>query len=122
MGLWEGVSVAGAACSLVVIDRLPFARPNDPVSVARRQRIEASGANAFALLDLPRAAIKLAQGVGRLIRAETDRGAVAILDRRLATARYRGVLLGALPPFPRTTDRAYALEWIRSLVEETRAA
>jgi len=122
MGLWEGVSVAGAACSLVVIDRLPFARPNDPVSVARRQRIEASGANAFALLDLPRAAIKLAQGVGRLIRAETDRGAVAILDRRLATARYRGVLLGALPPFPRTTDRAYALGWIRSLVEETRAA
>ena len=103
MGFWQGVDVPGAACSLVVIDRLPFPRPDDPVAQARRER---AGPAAFATVDLPLAATRLAQGAGRLIRSTTDRGVVAVLDPRLAEASYRPVLLTALPPLRRTRDRA----------------
>ena len=103
MGFWQGVDVPGDACSLVVIDRLPFARPDDPVAEARRER---AGPAAFAVVDVPHAAIRLAQGAGRLIRSATDRGVVAVLDPRLAEASYRPAILGALPPMRRTRDRA----------------
>jgi len=102
LGFWQGVDVPGRSLSLVTLDRLPFPRPGDPVTDARRER---AGDAAFFLVDLPRAATLLAQGVGRLIRSAEDRGVVAILDSRLATARYRDSLLAALPPMRRTTDR-----------------
>src|SRR5262249_10951843 len=79
VGFWQGVDGPGAACSLVVLDHLPFARPDDPVAQARREK---AGAAAFATVDLPLAAVRLAQGAGRLIRTATDRGVVAVLDPR----------------------------------------
>jgi ATP-dependent DNA helicase DinG len=102
LGFWQGVDIPGRALSLVTVDRLPFPRPGDPITDARRDR---AGDAAFATVDLPRAATLLAQGVGRLIRSTEDQGVVAILDSRLATAGYRSVLLDALPPMRRTTDR-----------------
>jgi ATP-dependent DNA helicase DinG len=102
MGFWQGVDVPGSSCSVVAVDRLPFPRPDDPLFEARRER---AGAAAFAAVDLPHAATKLAQGVGRLVRTATDRGVVAVLDRRLAEKDYRRVLLDALPPMRRTRDR-----------------
>jgi ATP-dependent DNA helicase DinG len=103
MGFWQGVDVPGDACSLVVIDRLPFARPDDPVAEARRER---AGPAAFSVVDVPHAAIRLAQGAGRLIRSATDRGVVAVLDPRLAESSYRPAILAALPPMRRSRDRA----------------
>jgi ATP-dependent DNA helicase DinG len=103
MGFWQGVDVPGRSCSLVILDRLPFARPDDPLAEARRER---AGAAAFAEVDVPHAAIRLAQGVGRLIRASSDRGVVAVLDRRLAEAAYRRPILAALPPMRRSRSRA----------------
>ena len=101
MGFWQGVDVPGRALSLVVIDKLPFPRPDDPLLQARRDRL---GRQAFDAIDVPRAATLLAQGVGRLIRSADDRGVVAVLDKRLGTARYRWQLLNALPPMKRTRD------------------
>jgi len=103
LGFWQGVDVPGRSLSLVTLDRLPFPRPGDPVFDARRER---AGDAAFALVDVARAATLLAQGAGRLIRSSEDRGVVAVLDSRLATAGYRSALLAALPPMRRTTDRA----------------
>ncbi len=103
MGFWQGVDVPGRTCSLVVVDHLPFARPDDPITQARRER---AGASAFATVDVPHAAVRLAQGAGRLIRSASDRGVVAVLDPRLAEASYRPQLLAALPPMRRTRDRA----------------
>ena len=103
MGFWQGVDVPGAALSLVVIDRLPFPRPDEPLLQARRERV---GADAFRAIDLPRAATLLAQGAGRLIRSSTDRGVVAVLDSRLARAGYRSDLLRALPPMRLTALRS----------------
>ena len=104
MGLWQGVDVPGRSLSLVVVDRIPFARPDDPLISARRER---HGSAAFMRVDVPRAAAILAQGIGRLIRSAEDRGVVAVLDSRLATADYyRHVLLEGLPPFRRTIDIA----------------
>jgi len=103
MGFWQGVDIPGPALSQVIIDKLPFARPDEPLLQARRQR---AGPQAFRLIDLPRAATLLAQGAGRLIRSHTDRGVVAVLDSRLATANYKWDLVNALPPMRRTRDRA----------------
>jgi ATP-dependent DNA helicase DinG len=102
MGFWQGVDVPGPAVSLVVLDRIPFPRPDEPLVAARR---EAAGDAAFATVDLPRAATLLAQGAGRLIRTATDRGVVAVLDRRLATMGYRRSLLALVPPMRRTVSR-----------------
>jgi ATP-dependent DNA helicase DinG len=102
MGFWQGVDVPGAALSQVIIDRLPFPRPDEPLLQARRQR---AGPAAFRMIDLPRAATLLAQGAGRLIRSHTDRGVVAVLDSRLAKANYRWDLINALPPMRRTKNR-----------------
>ena len=101
---WTGVDVPGPSCVLVVLDRLPFARPDDPLAQARREKAERGGGSGFGDVDLPAAALVLAQGAGRLIRTVTDRGVVAVLDRRLATAQYRKVLLDALPPMRRVVD------------------
>ncbi len=101
MSFWQGVDVPGRTLSLVVLDRLPFPRPDDPLLQARRDR---AGPGAFSAVDLPRAATLLAQGAGRLIRNSTDRGVVAVLDPRLATASYRRTLLAGVPPMRRTTD------------------
>jgi len=102
MGFWQGVDVPGPALSMVTIDRIPFPRPDEPLLQARRERL---GRDAFSLIDLPRAATLLAQGAGRLIRSPTDRGVVAVLDPRLATAGYRWELVRALPPMRRTRHR-----------------
>jgi ATP-dependent DNA helicase DinG len=102
MGFWQGVDVPGPALSLVVIDRIPFPRPDEPLQQARRDR---AGSAAFRVVDLPRAATMLAQGVGRLVRSGSDTGVVAILDPRLASATYRWELVRALPPMRRTRHR-----------------
>jgi ATP-dependent DNA helicase DinG len=108
MGFWQGFDAPGATCSLVVIDRLPFARPDDPLADARREAATKAKRNAFASVDLPDAATLLAQGAGRLIRTAEDQGVVAVLDRRLATASYRWTLVRSLPPMRRTKDPAEA--------------
>jgi ATP-dependent DNA helicase DinG len=110
MGFWQGIDVPGDACSLVVIDRIPFPRPDEPLMQARRER---AGADAFSRIDLPRATTLLAQGVGRLIRSATDRGVVAVLDPRLASATYRWDMVSALPPMRRTKDPEVAREALR---------
>jgi ATP-dependent DNA helicase DinG len=113
LGFWQGVDVPGRSLSLVTLDRLPFPRPDDPLLAARRER---AGDAAFSLVDLPRAATLLAQGAGRLIRAADDRGVVAVLDPRLATAGYRGVLLARVPPMRRTTDRRQVVDFLRRIL------
>ncbi|MGP0032288.1 MAG: ATP-dependent DNA helicase [Acidimicrobiales bacterium] len=110
LGFWQGVDVPGRALSLVTLDRLPFPRPDDPLVQARRER---AGSRAFSLVDLPRAATLLAQGAGRLIRTAEDRGVVAVLDSRLATASYRRVLLATLPPMRRTVERGEVEDFLR---------
>lgn len=110
MSFWEGVDVPGDALRLVVIDKIPFSVPTDPVVVARCAAIEATGQNPFTAYSVPQAAITLKQGFGRLLRARTDRGIVAILDRRVTTRGYGRTLLASLPPSPRT-DR---LEEVRA--------
>jgi len=112
MSFWEGVDVPGPSLSCVVIDKLPFARPDDPLLDARREQV---GDRAFEVIDLPRAATLLAQGAGRLIRTAEDRGVVAVLDPRLATARYRWDLIRALPAMRRTKDRDEVLAFLRDL-------
>jgi ATP-dependent DNA helicase DinG len=108
---WQGIDVPGHSLSLVTIDRLPFAVPNDPVAEARRSRSE----RPFYEVDLPRAAMLLAQGVGRLIRTSTDRGVVAVLDTRLAESSYRSSLFKKLPPMKRTRDRDLVEDFLHEL-------
>lgn len=115
MSLWQGVDVQGASCRLVTIDRIPFPRPDDPLMTARTRAVARSGGNGFMSISATHAAIRLAQGAGRLIRSSNDRGVVAILDSRLATARYGGFLRAALPPFWSTTDRKIALAALERL-------
>ena len=112
LSFWEGVDIPGESLSCVIIDKLPFARPDDPLLEARREQI---GRNAFALIDLPRAITTLAQGAGRLIRTSSDQGVVAVLDPRLATASYRWDLVNGLPPMRRTKDQAEVVEYLRAL-------
>jgi ATP-dependent DNA helicase DinG len=112
MSFWQGVDVPGPTLSLVTLDRLPFSRPDDPLLQARRDR---AGEAAFRTVDLPRAATLLAQGAGRLIRSSTDKGVVAVLDSRLATAGYRNVLLGALPPMRRTTSHDEVVAFLEGI-------
>ncbi len=105
VSLWQGIDVPGNTCTLVTIDRIPFPRPDDPVFAARSARIDETGGSGFRSVSLPRAALLLAQGVGRLIRTTEDRGVVAVLDSRLATANYGSVLRKSLPPLWWTTDK-----------------
>ncbi len=109
LSLWQGVDVPGPACQLVVIDRVPFPRPDDPLASARSQAVADTGGNGFMTVAATHAALRLAQGSGRLIRSSADRGVVAVLDSRLSTARYAGFLRASLPPYWPTTDRALVL-------------
>ena len=115
LSLWQGVDVPGDACRLVVIDRIPFPRPDDPLMSARAQAVEAAGGNGFVTVSATHAALRLAQGAGRLVRRSSDRGVVAVLDSRLATARYAGFLRSSLPPFWFTTDHDTAVGALRRL-------
>ncbi len=110
---WEGVDVPGAALSMVVIDKLPFAPPDDPVLQARARWLQRQGMDAFSAIQVPEAAILLKQGVGRLIRTETDRGLVIVGDRRLAETGYGRRILRSLPNFSRTRDCQVALQWLQ---------
>ena len=121
LSLWQGVDVPGPACQLVVVDRIPFPRPDDPLMSARAQAVEQAGGNGFMSVSATHAALRLAQGAGRLIRTSADRGVVAVLDSRLATARYAGFLRSSLPPFWWTTDRETALAALRRLDEAATA-
>ncbi len=109
LSLWQGVDVPGPTCRLVLIDRIPFPRPDDPVSAARSEAVAKAGGNGFMAVAASHAALLLAQGAGRLIRTAADRGVVAVLDPRLVTARYGTYLARSLPPFWRTTDRDVVL-------------
>lgn len=115
MGFWEGIDVPGPALSLVVLDKIPFARPDDPLNQARREAVEARGLSAFDMVDLPRAAMLMAQGAGRLIRGEEDRGLVAVLDKRLVSKRYGLRIIRTMPPFLRTTDRRRAFQFLHEI-------
>jgi len=110
---WQGIDVPGHSLSLVTIDRLPFTPPNDPLLIARRER----SSEPFMQVDIPNAAMQLAQGVGRLIRSAEDRGVVAVLDTRLATAYYRTHLFKKLPPMKRTRDREAVVAFLRDIHE-----
>jgi ATP-dependent DNA helicase DinG len=105
LSLWQGVDVPGPSLSCVIIDRIPFPRPDDPLVAARQRATDARGGNGFLTVSATHAALLLAQGAGRLLRGMDDRGVVAILDPRLATARYGGFLRASLPPFWATDDR-----------------
>ncbi len=115
LSLWQGVDVPGSTCQLVVIDRIPFPRPDDPLASARTQAIASMGGNGFMAVSATHAALLLAQGSGRLIRRGDDRGVVAFLDSRMMTARYAGFLQRSLPPFWPTTDRALVLAALERL-------
>jgi ATP-dependent DNA helicase DinG len=106
LSLWQGVDVPGPSLSLVIIDRIPFPRPDDPLLSARQRAVAAAGGNGFMAVAASHAALLLAQGAGRLLRGIDDRGVVAVLDSRMATARYAGYLRASLPPFWATTDSA----------------
>ena len=125
VSLWQGVDVPGDACIQVVIDRLPFPRPDDPLMSARQRVVDEAGGSGFRAVAVPRAGLLLAQGAGRLIRSGDDRGVVAVLDPRLATAGYGSALRASLPPFWFTTDRATvltSLARLRDAIEAKRQA
>lgn len=106
LSLWQGVDVPGPSLQLVVIDRLPFPRPDDPLASARARYVESHGGNGFMQVSATQAALRLAQGSGRLIRSADDKGVVAVLDSRLANARYADFIRASLPPMWPTTDGA----------------
>ncbi|MEU8105188.1 ATP-dependent DNA helicase [Nonomuraea muscovyensis] len=118
LSLWQGVDVPGPSLRLVIIDRVPFPRPDDPLTSARQRHVAAKGGNGFMTVAATHAALLLAQGTGRLLRSQHDKGVIAVLDPRLATARYSGFLLGSLPPFWRTTDPAIPRAALNRLATE----
>ncbi|WP_425426000.1 ATP-dependent DNA helicase [Amycolatopsis xylanica] len=115
LSLWQGVDVPGPSLQLVLVDRIPFPRPDDPVSSARQRAVEARGGNGFLTVAATHAALLLAQGTGRLHRSISDRGVVAVLDSRIATARYGGFLRASLPPLWPTTDPQVVRDALRRL-------
>lgn len=117
LSLWQGIDVPGDSCELVIIDKIPFPRPDDPLMMARQQAVAEAGGNGFMSVAATHAALLLAQGSGRLIRRSSDRGVVAVLDPRLATARYGGFLRNSMPPLWQTTDREVAVQALRRLAD-----
>ena len=115
LSLWQGVDVPGRSLQLVVIDRIPFPRPDDPLGSARTRAADARGGNGFMEVSAAHAALLLAQGSGRLLRSVSDRGVVAVLDPRLVTKRYGEFLRASLPPFWQTTDPEVAKAALRRL-------
>ncbi|MBV9845591.1 MAG: ATP-dependent DNA helicase [Kutzneria sp.] len=119
LSLWQGVDVPGPSLQLVIVDRIPFPRPDDPLSSARQRAVTARGGNGFLAVAATHAALLLAQGAGRLLRTTSDKGVVAILDSRLATARYGGFLRASLPPFWPTSDPEVVKAALKRLDTET---
>jgi ATP-dependent DNA helicase DinG len=117
MSLWQGVDVPGNSCILVAIDRLPFPRPDEPVLAARSALADNAGGSGFMQVSVPRAALLLAQGAGRLIRSVDDRGVVAIMDSRIVTKRYGQTLLNSMPPLWRTNDKETVRQSLKRLNE-----
>ncbi|WP_194830066.1 ATP-dependent DNA helicase [Nocardia sp. XZ_19_231] len=115
--LWQGVDVPGPSLSLVILDRIPFPRPDDPLLTARQRAVESRGGNGFMTVAANHAALLLAQGTGRLLRSVDDRGVVAILDSRLATARYGSYLRASLPPYWETSDPEVVAKALRRLTD-----
>ncbi len=118
LSLWQGLDVPGDTCQLVLIDRVPFPRPDDPLMSARQRAADKAGGNGFMTVAATHAALLLAQGAGRLIRTNDDRGVVAILDPRLVTARYGGFLRASLPPMWPTTERSVVLQALKRLASD----
>lgn len=115
LSLWQGLDVPGQTCQLVIIDKIPFPRPDDPLMQARSKAVDEAGGNGFMSVSATHAALLLAQGAGRLIRRHSDRGVVAVLDPRLATARYGSFLRASMPGFWVTHDLDVATEALRRL-------
>lgn len=120
LSLWQGVDVPGASCQLVVMDRIPFPRPDDPLMSARQKAVEEAGGNGFMAVAATHAALLMAQGSGRLVRASGDRGVVAVLDPRLERARYGGFLRASMPDFWYTTDRNQVRRSLAAIDEKAR--
>jgi ATP-dependent helicase dinG len=120
MSLWQGVDVPGDSCRLVVMDRIPFPRPNDPLVQARTEAVQANRGNGFMAVSAYHAAIRMAQGAGRLIRSVTDRGVVAVLDSRLATQSYGGYIMRSMPPLWATQKREVVLGALTRLSQSIR--
>lgn len=118
LSLWQGVDVPGRSLSLVLIDRIPFPRPDDPLLQARTEAATAAGRSGFMEVSATHAALLMAQGAGRLLRSVNDRGVVAVLDNRLATKRYGSYLRASLPPFWETTDPATVRAALKRLVKQ----
>ncbi|MBB4895758.1 ATP-dependent DNA helicase DinG [Streptomyces olivoverticillatus] len=121
LSLWQGVDVPGASCQLVVMDRVPFPRPDDPLMSARQRAVEEGGGNGFMAVAATHAALLMAQGAGRLVRASGDRGVVAVLDPRLAKARYGSFLRASMPDFWYTTDRNQARRSLAAIDAQAKA-
>jgi ATP-dependent DNA helicase DinG len=117
LSLWQGLDVPGDTCQLVLIDRIPFPRPDDPLMSARQRAADQAGGNGFMQVAATHAALLLAQGAGRLIRTAADRGVVAVLDPRLVTARYGGFLKASLPPMWSTTDPEVVRQALKRLAD-----
>ena len=115
LSLWQGVDVPGATCSLVIIDRIPFPRPDEPLTLARQRAVAEAGGNGFLAVAATHAALLLAQGSGRLIRRLSDRGVVAVLDPRLITARYGSYLRASMPEMWQTSEREVVIAALRRL-------
>lgn len=115
VSLWQGIDVPGETCELVIIDKIPFPRPDDPLMQARQQTVAEAGGNGFMAVAATHAGLLLAQGAGRLIRRVSDRGVVAVLDPRLVTARYGSFLRASMPDFWMTKDREVAVQALRRL-------
>jgi ATP-dependent DNA helicase DinG len=118
LSLWQGLDVPGDTCQLVIIDRIPFPRPDDPLMSARQRAADQAGGNGFMQVAATHAALLLAQGAGRLIRTTSDRGIVAVLDPRLETARYGRFLKASLPPMWSTTDPALVRQALKRLGDQ----
>jgi ATP-dependent DNA helicase DinG len=112
---WEGIDVPGDALQCVIIDKLPFPPPNDPLVEARVRRVEAAGGRPFDECFVADAAVSLKQGAGRLVRSETDRGLLVVCDPRMARMPYGRRLIAALPPMSRVADEPAALAWLAEL-------
>jgi ATP-dependent DNA helicase DinG len=115
LSLWQGVDVPGSTCQLVIIDRIPFPRPDEPLTLARQRAVAEAGGNGFMAVAAAHAALLLAQGAGRLIRRVSDKGVVAVLDPRLVNARYGSYLKASMPDMWQTTDREMAIQALRRL-------
>jgi ATP-dependent DNA helicase DinG len=113
--------VPGNSCILVAIDRIPFPRPDEPVLAARSALVDGTGGNGFMQVSIPRAALLLAQGTGRLIRSIDDRGVVAIMDSRIVKKSYGRVLLNSMPPLWRTGDKEVVRQSLKRLNESIKS-